>query len=293
MHFAHDGRDPGAVGAHPRLPIFAGSHRSQRFLKYVVEKSFDPGSDALKEYTIAVDVFERDASYDSSIDATVRVEAGRLRSRLHEYYAEDGKDDPLIIDVPKGGYRATVTKRPVAARLWTDGASSGHSIRRAGGPARGEPEAKHMDCGGMHRVSDRPDCGWVALRQQRHAATPAPIAMAILPFANQTGVAANGYLSEGMTQNLIRQCSEIPPLKVMSRAAVDRVNRDSAASQLGVTILLTGALRKNADGDLVVDAELSNLKDGSVLRSREYLADRRTCDRCRRTCAGCHRGFGH
>src|SRR5581483_3705276 len=115
--------------------------------------------------------------------------------------------------------------------------------------------------------------GWVALRQRRHAATPAPIAMAILPFVNQTGVAADGYLSEGLTQNLIRQCSEIPRLKVMSRGAVDRVNRDSAASQLGVTILLTGALRKNADGDLVVDAELSNVKDGTVLRSRQYLAE--------------------
>jgi TolB-like protein len=38
----------------------------------------------------------------------------------------------------------------------------------------------------------------------------ARISMAILPFTNQTGVDANGYLSEGLTQNLIRQCSEIP-----------------------------------------------------------------------------------
>ena len=53
-------------------PIFAASYRSQRFLSYVVEKSFHLDSKTLKEYTIAVDVFERDASYDSSIDATVR-----------------------------------------------------------------------------------------------------------------------------------------------------------------------------------------------------------------------------
>jgi adenylate cyclase len=64
--------DPQAVRAELERILasapFAASHRSQRFLTYVVEKSFDPGSDALKEYTIAVDVFERDASYDSSID---------------------------------------------------------------------------------------------------------------------------------------------------------------------------------------------------------------------------------
>ena len=175
------------LGSH----IFAGAQRSQRFLKYVVEKSFDPGSDALKEYTIAVDVFERDASYDSSIDATVRVEAGRLRSRLHEYYAEDGKDDPLIIDVPKGGYRATFTRRPVAAPA-IDGT--------------GLPSATPFSVPAPHAASRKRGVwiaaacifflialigGGVVLRQRHRAHTPAmrtPIAMAILPFANQTGV---------------------------------------------------------------------------------------------------------
>ncbi len=253
--------------------IFAGSHRSQRFLRYIVEKSFDSDSDALKEYTIAVDVFERHASYDSSIDATVRVEAGRLRSRLHEYYAEAGTHDPVIIDIPKGGYRATFTRRAPAAPTM-DGT----------GPSPATPFAVSAP-----RASSRKRAMWITaaclvfliagaavLSQRHHAPTltkPAPIAMAILPFANQTGVDANGYLAEGLTQNLIRQCSEIPRLKLMSRAAVDRVNRSSAASQLNVKILLTGALRKDADGHLVVDAELSNAKDGSVLRSRQYMAE--------------------
>ena len=255
--------------------IFAGAQRSQRFLSYVVEKSFDPGSDALKEYTIAVDVFERDASYDSSIDATVRVEAGRLRGRLHEYYAEDGKHDPLIIDVPKGGYRAVFTKRPLSATAM-DGARPSPAIPFAvpASPAVSRKRSIGITAACILSLI----AGAVILRQQHHAPTPtsrmpAPIAMAILPFANQTGVDANGYLSEGLTQNLIRQCSEIPRLKVMSRAAVDRVNRSSAASQLNVAILLTGALQKDADGHLVVDAELSNVKDGSVLRSRQYMAE--------------------
>ncbi len=253
--------------------IFAGAQRSQRFLKYVVEKSFDPGSDALKEYTIAVDVFERDASYDSSIDATVRVEAGRLRSRLHEYYAEDGKHDPLIIDVPKGGYRATATRRPLATTTM-DGATPSPAVPFAvpASPAARRKRGIWITAACILSLI----AGAVILRARHHAPTsrmPAPIAMAILPFANQTGVNANGYLSEGLTQNLIRQCSEIPRLKVMSRAAVERVNRSSAASQLNVTILLVGALRKDADGHLVVDAELSNAKDGSVLRSRQYMAE--------------------
>ena len=94
---------------------FANSHRSQRFLRYVVECSLNNRDEFLKEFAIAVDVFERNVSYDPSIDATVRVEAGRLRSRLRDYYADEGRNDPVVIDVPKGGYRASFTERSVDA----------------------------------------------------------------------------------------------------------------------------------------------------------------------------------
>jgi hypothetical protein len=92
---------------------FAASHRSKRFLRYIVENSFDNTHGSLKEYAIALAVFDRDASYDPSIDATVRVEAGRLRSRLRDYYAGEGRKDTLIINVPKGAYRATFVERPL------------------------------------------------------------------------------------------------------------------------------------------------------------------------------------
>ena len=90
---------------------FSGAHRSQIFLRYVVEHSIVHPADSLKEYGIALDVFDRDASYDPAIDATVRVEAGRLRSRLLAYYAGEGQNDPLLIEIPRGGYRAVVRTR--------------------------------------------------------------------------------------------------------------------------------------------------------------------------------------
>lgn len=85
---------------------FAGAHRSQLFLRYIVNHALDHPGEPLKEYSIALDVFDRDASYDPAVDAAVRVEAGRLRSRLLEYYAGEGQTDPLLIEIPKGGYRA-------------------------------------------------------------------------------------------------------------------------------------------------------------------------------------------
>jgi hypothetical protein len=64
---------------------FVNSNRSQRFLRYVVESSLNNHGEILKEFAIAVDVFGRNDSYDPSVDAAVRVEAGRLRSRLRDY----------------------------------------------------------------------------------------------------------------------------------------------------------------------------------------------------------------
>src|SRR4051794_31290179 len=84
---------------------FSKSKRGQRFLRYVVENSWAEHHESLKENAIAIHVFDRDPSYDPAVDATVRVEAGRLRARLREYYADAGRNDELLIGIPKGAYR--------------------------------------------------------------------------------------------------------------------------------------------------------------------------------------------
>ena len=58
----------------------------------------------LKEYTIATEVFGRRSDYDPRIDSVVRVQAGRLRTKLQEYYTAEGKNDQIVIDLPKGHY---------------------------------------------------------------------------------------------------------------------------------------------------------------------------------------------
>ena len=123
-HGRHGALDllPPANPAHAQLErilnsrAFAGAHRSQLFLRYIVDHALDHPGEPLKEYSIALDVFDRDASYDPAVDAAVRVEAGRLRSRLREYYAGEGQTDPLLIEVPRGGYRAVLhTRQPSVA----------------------------------------------------------------------------------------------------------------------------------------------------------------------------------
>jgi len=90
---------------------FSGALRSQHFLRYILQHALAHTDEHLKEYSIAIDVFQRHSSYDPAVNNTVRVEAGRLRSRLLEYYAGEGRADPLIIEVPKGSYRVLIHDR--------------------------------------------------------------------------------------------------------------------------------------------------------------------------------------
>ena len=84
---------------------FHGSESLRSFLRFVVAKTIEDQEDQLKEYTIATEVFGRSDSYNPKIDSVVRVQAGRLRAKLQEYYATEGKSDAIIIDLPKGHYK--------------------------------------------------------------------------------------------------------------------------------------------------------------------------------------------
>ena len=66
--------------------LFASAPRRCRFLTYIVEATITGNTKRLNQFAIGFKVFDRDKTFDPSTDAIVRVEAGRLRSRLIEYY---------------------------------------------------------------------------------------------------------------------------------------------------------------------------------------------------------------
>ena len=85
---------------------FASAGRLSRLLRYVVDRTLAGESDQLKEYSVGIEVFDRDDTYDPRLDSIVRVEAGRLRSRLDEYYNGEGARATMRITLPRGGYVA-------------------------------------------------------------------------------------------------------------------------------------------------------------------------------------------
>ena len=90
---------------------FRVPERNRKFLSYVVEEALAGRADRIKAYSIAIEAFGRDASFDPQSDPVVRIEAGHVRRALERYYLTGGQLDPLIISIPIGGYVPTFTKR--------------------------------------------------------------------------------------------------------------------------------------------------------------------------------------
>ena len=91
-----------------------------RLLRYLANHTLDFPGDPLNEYRIATEVLGRSSDFDPQLDSIIRVQAGRLRSKLAKYYESEGADDPIVVDLPKGGFRLTFEQRlapllPVAA----------------------------------------------------------------------------------------------------------------------------------------------------------------------------------
>jgi len=87
-----------------RSTTFASSPQLVSLLTYLVASELDGTGHELNQARIAMDVLGRSAAFDATTDAVVRVEAGRLRSRLRDYYSAEGSDDEIRFDIPKGRY---------------------------------------------------------------------------------------------------------------------------------------------------------------------------------------------
>ncbi len=85
-------------------PRFKGGDRSRRLLRYLVDECLQGRATGLKQFSIALDVFDRGPDFDPRVDPVVRTEAGKLRRALDDYYTSDGKYDAIRFELPKGGY---------------------------------------------------------------------------------------------------------------------------------------------------------------------------------------------
>jgi hypothetical protein len=86
-----------------------------RLLSYLAEKSLAGEADDLKEYVVGVDAFGKPPSYDPRQESVVRTQVARLRQKLADYYHTEGINDPILVDLPKGGFKVNFEERILAA----------------------------------------------------------------------------------------------------------------------------------------------------------------------------------
>ena len=119
----------------------------KRFLQFAVEQTLLGDATGVKEYAVALAVYDKPESFDPRTDPIVRVEASRLRAKLREYYEDEGRDDPVVISIRKGGYSAVFKKRRKTSPRKV--ALDGH----VAGPRN--PEAHHLYLMGRHYWNKR------------------------------------------------------------------------------------------------------------------------------------------
>jgi class 3 adenylate cyclase len=108
-------RDPQAIRSHLMrvldTPAFRRAPRMQRFLTFLIDELLAGRAEQLKEYTIAVGVFDKPVDFDPGTSAVIRVEAGRLRRMLEHYRSTAGPGEDQELDIPKGSYVPAIRLR--------------------------------------------------------------------------------------------------------------------------------------------------------------------------------------
>jgi hypothetical protein len=102
-----------------------GSESLCKLLRYLGKQALEHPGIAVKEYQIATEVFGRQADFDPQLDSMVRVQAGRLRTKLAEYYNTEGATDRIVVELPKGSYAVAFHARANATSVHGNGGTTG------------------------------------------------------------------------------------------------------------------------------------------------------------------------
>jgi TolB-like protein len=239
---------------------FAHSQRRQRFLEYIVNETLAGRGGRLKGYNVGIEVFDRPESFDPAIDPIVRIEAGRVREKLREYYDTDGLHDPIRIDLPKGAYTPQIEFREEAAARTTAAPQAKSFLR----PLAAIAAAALLLFAGF--------AAWTLWKPP--APLPEKASIAVLPFQTIGDDPKWERFANGLTEDIITDLSHSKDLFVVARnstevyrgkpADVRQIGRD-----LGVRYVLEGSIQPRGP-QIRVTAQLIDTTTGGHVWSNRY-----------------------
>ena len=159
-----------AVAAIKASRHFSGSERLRAFLDHIVSLTLEGKGALLKEFSIAVDVFNRPDTFDPRVDSIVRVQASRLRGQLAAFYKKPPPGTSVLIELPSGGYQPTFSRLTASAEPPPPAA-----LERIPSPEAGEPPIP-----AVARPPPAPGTGWTAIAARRPWLMPALLGAATL-----------------------------------------------------------------------------------------------------------------
>ncbi len=243
---------------------FANRERLKRFLRFVAEETLQGRGPQLNEYLLGQEVFDKDATFDPRTNPIVRVEAHRLRSRLVEYYREQGARDPLVIDLPKGSYSLTFRVSRTSPKSMLSRAAA-----RFGRQWWTWATAAAL-------LALTATIFFLASRRGARPGAPTPpqLSVAVLPFADLSLEKDQEYLCDGLTDELIATLAAVDGLRVVSRtSAFAFKGKQQDIRQIGRLLnadsILEGSLRKVGDR-LRVTAQLTETQSGFEVWSQSF-----------------------
>ncbi|PWC52648.1 tetratricopeptide repeat protein [Azospirillum sp. TSO22-1] len=285
---------------------FRGSTRKRRFLKFVVEETQAGHADRIKAFTIAMDVFDRDANFDPLLDPVVRIQAGRIRRCLEQYYLTEGALDRIQITIPKGGYvprfivkqgadplenadafadpelpgavgASTVSTRPGVTGSSMPGNASKRSLRamvaavkRHGVAAGGIVVAVLLSLLAVVWFSaPAPQ----PVKGEKLAANVRGPALMVLPLTNGTGSTAQDVFVEGFTEDLIGALIRFRNVFVFGARTTFRYGSETALRKAGVDTnidyVLKGSVSQAGD-QIQINVALIDAHDQRYVWSNGY-----------------------
>ncbi|MCB1494432.1 MAG: adenylate cyclase [Bauldia sp.] len=255
-------------------PDFTASDRARNFLRYVVEEALNGRADRIKAFSVAIEVFGRDETFDAQNDPVVRIEAGRLRRALEHYYLLSGKDDPVVIEIPKGGYVPVFGRNPAATRTPDSDPAS---------PADGRPTAPWWPMNRWMAAGAAAAVAVLAIGLGSYAvglfdpglpdSGPKGPSLLVLPFTDLGNGDVSAIYSAGLTDEIVSELARFKEITVFGVQTSRAVDRDADIStlrdRLDVDYVLEGSVR--ADTDKVrVSSRLLNSETRAVLWARTY-----------------------
>ena len=225
---------------------FSSADRMSGFLRYVVERALAGEGDQIKEYVIGVAVFGRGDDYDPRLDSIVRVEARRLRTKLDEYYAAGGRDDTIVIAIPRGSYSPTFEQRtpqPAAPAIET----------RAQAVATTQRWRPGLVALGLALIVALPLAFllWNGALTSVGRATPM-VTIAVLPFAEYSNDPRDALLAARLTDGVTSELARNRTLGVVSHTSAlqfagARRPIKEIAQALNAELILEGSVHHEGD----------------------------------------------